>query len=165
MKNTNLETYGNNFPSPKIKRILVPLYTQENPALQAGIKYFFPENPAIDRSSIIGIEANIVLETRGGGNPIAGDIADQINNITRQSIADTLYLVFFDENNAELFYNVPLRSLFTIDPLSTSLTKLQKRIKPFMGKIKSRSCYAYWPSNVTAPAYQNINISLSFYYN
>ena len=45
MKNTNLETYGNNYPTDKIKRIQVPLFTQENNTLQSGLKYFFPENP------------------------------------------------------------------------------------------------------------------------
>jgi hypothetical protein len=160
MRNTNLETYGNNFPSPKIKRILVPLFTQENPFIQSGLKYFFPENPAIDKGFIVGIEANI-----SDSATIVGDIRDNLNNITKQDIANSLFLVFFDEKNQELFYNIPLRSLFTIDPLSVSPFKLQKRIKPFMGKIKSRSCYAYFPANATIPALKNINISLTFFYN
>lgn len=160
MKNTIEETFGNNYESAKIKRILIPLFTQENNSLQAGIKYFFPENPEIDRKRIVGIEANI---RRNVG--IAGDILDGITNIVLQGQADSLYLVFYNENNEELFYNIPLRSLFTIDPASSDPVKLQKRIKPFNAKIKTRSCYAYWPANAPAPAVQNIYISLSIYYN
>jgi len=160
MKNTNLETFGNNYPTPKIKRILIPLFTAENPSIQSGLKYFFPENPIIDKKTIVGIEANIQIESG-----IAGDIRDAINSIVRQGVADSLFLVFYNENNEEIFYNVPLRSLFTIDPLSSNPNKLQKRIKPFTGKIKSRSCYAYFPANATIPPIEKINISLTFFYN
>lgn len=160
MKNTHLETYGNNYPAPRIKRILVPLYTQENPSIQAGLKYFFPENPAIDKGNIIGIEANI--KPNGG---VAGDLNDEINAINNQGLANSLFLVFYDENNQEIFYNVPLRSLFTINPASGDPVKLQKRIKPFTGKIKSRSCYAYFPANAQVPVQQKLNISLTFFYN
>lgn len=160
MKNTHLETYGNNYPAPKIRRILVPLYTQENPLIQPGLKYFFPENPAIDKGSIIGIEANV--QPTGG---VAGDIDDALNNIIAQGVANLLFLVFYDENNQEIFYNLPVRSLFTIDPASASPVKLQKRIKPFTGKIKSRSCYAYFPANAIVPLTQKLNISLTFFYN
>jgi hypothetical protein len=164
MKNTNLETYGNNYPAPKIKRILVPLFTQENPTITEGLKYFFPENPEIDKSTILGMEANIVGETRGGLN-IPGDISDTVNKLVRQTLADELYLVIFDNNNQELFYNFPVRSLFTIDPTNTTTNKLIKRIKPLTGKIKTRSCYVYCPANITIPPFTNLYLSLTLYYN
>lgn len=164
MKNTNLETYGNNFPAPKIKRILVPLFTQENPAITEGLKYFFPENPAIDKGEILGMEANIVGETRAGSNT-PGDISDSITKLVRQGLADDLYLVMYDSNNQELFYNFPVRSLFPIDPTNTTTNKLIKRIKPLTAKIKTRSCYVYCPANITIPATRNLYLSLTFYYN
>jgi hypothetical protein len=164
MKNTNLETYGNNYPAPKIKRILVPLFTQENPTITEGLKYFFPENPAIDKGQIIGLEANLVPETRGLLN-IPGDITDTVNKLVRQTLADDLYLVIYGSNNEELFYNFPVRSLFPIDPANTTTNKLIKRIKPLTAKIKTRSCYVYCPANITIPALTNLYLSLTFYYN
>ena len=164
MKNTNLQTYGNNYPAPKIKRILIPLFTQENPTITEGLKYFFPENPAIDRANIIGLEANIVGETRGGLN-IPGDISDSITKLVRQTLADDLYLVIYGSNNEELFYNFPVRSLFPIDPTNTTTNKLIKRIKPLTGKIKTRSSYVYCPANIAIPAFTNLYLSLTFFYN
>jgi hypothetical protein len=159
MKNTIVETYGNNYPAPKIKRILVPLFTQDNPLIIPGLKYFFPENPAIDKGNIVGIEANIV--SNGG---VDGDIDDAINEIIIQGVGNLLFLVFYNENNEEIYYNLPVRSLFPFDPASPP-NKLIKRIKPFTGKIKSRSCYAYFPANAVVPLQPNLNISLTFFYN
>jgi hypothetical protein len=164
MKNTIQETYGNNYPSAKIKRILVPLFTQENPIITEGLKYFFPENPEIDRLNIIGMEVNLVPETRGGLN-IPGDITSTEFNLVRQKLADSLYLVMYNSNNEELFYNLPVRSLFTIDPANTTTNKLIKRIKPILAKIKTRSCYCYCPANITIPNYNRIYLSLTFFYN
>lgn len=164
MKNTNLETYGNNYQSLKIKRILVPLFTQENPVITEGLKYFFPENPEIDRLNIVGMEANLVPEIRGGLN-IPGDIVPTGISYVRQSLADDLYLVIYGANNEELFFNLPVRSLFTIDPANLTTNKLIKRIKPITAKIKTRSCYCYCPANISIPAYNKIYLSLTFYYN
>jgi hypothetical protein len=162
MKNTMQKTYGNNYPTNKIKRIEIPLFTQDNTAIQSGIKYFFPENPVIDKSNIVGIEANIRTI-----NFINGDISNQTKNIIDQVTAKFVYLTFYDQNNEEIFYNVPVRSLFTINENNILITTqtLQKRIKPFQGKIKTRNCYAYVPANVTAPGFNNIYLSLTFYYN
>jgi hypothetical protein len=135
MKNTNLETYGNNYQSEKIKRILIPLFTQENSFIQEGLKYFFPENPEIDRNNIVGMEANLVAELRGGVN-VPGDIESSQFKLVRQSLADDLYMVIYNSNNEEIFYNFPVRSLFPVDPANTTTNKLIKRIKPLTAKIR-----------------------------
>ena len=159
MKNTNLETYGNNYPTNKIKRIEIPLFTQENAQLQTGVKYFFPENPTIDQNEILGIEANIRFLAF-----INPDIADQTKVQLDQTTAEYLYLVFYNSNNEEIYYNLPVRSLFTVNQPLEITPKLQKRIKPFQSRIKTRSCYAYVPANVPAPAFNNVFLSLTFFY-
>ena len=161
MKKTTLETYGNNFPTDKIKRIEIPLFTQTNNAIQTGVKYFFPENPVIDDNEILGIEANIRTI-----NFINGDIADQTKNIVDQLSAKFIYLTFYNLNSEEIFYNLPLRSFFTINENNITITTqtLQKRIKPFQGRIKTRQCFAIVPANITIPAFNNIFLSLSFFY-
>lgn len=162
MKNTLVETYGNNVQSKHIQRILIPLFTQENPLTVPGQKYFFPENPVIDRANVVGIEAHLVFTP----TIALGDIRDSRINIVRQSEAREIYLVLYNENNEEILYNFPLRSLFTYMPLgSIPAGTKSKRIKPITCKLKTRSCYAYIPAN---GALQNINnqyISLTIYYN
>jgi hypothetical protein len=162
MKSTTEETFGNNYPSNKIKRILIPLFTQENSAPVPGLKYFFPENPEIDRYNIVGIEANLTL------TPLVaiGDIRDSLNNIISQEIAKTIYLVLYDQDNSEIFFNFPLRSLFTFMPLGfVPTTRLTKRIKPISCRLKTRSCYAYIPANALPEDANKLYISLSIYYN
>jgi hypothetical protein len=162
MKNTQEETLGNNIPSKHIKRILIPLFTQENPLAVPGLKYFFPENPHIDRAKVVGMEAHLQFS-----NALAlGDIRDSLNNISTQSFARQIYLVLYNENNEEIFYNFPLRSLFTFMPLGSIPTgTISKRIKPITCKLKTRSCYAYIPANGQAQTINKIYISLSIYYN
>jgi hypothetical protein len=162
MKDTHVETYGNNVPSKHIKRILIPLFTQENSAPIPGLKYFFPENPQIDKKDIVGIEAHLTL------TPLVaiGDVRDSLNNIISQEIGKTIYLVLYDQDNSEIFYNFPLRSLFTFMPLGfVPATRLTKRIKPIACKLKTRSCYAYIPANALPEDANKLYISLSIYYN
>lgn len=160
MKNTIRETLGNNIESAKIKRILIPLFTQENPLSIPGLKYFFPENPEIDRFNIVGIEANIVRQP----TLAEGDIKDGNKEIITQATARQIYLCLYNNKNEEIFYNLPLRSLFTYAPASTGFL-ITKRIKPISCKLKTRSCYAYIPANGSPSTIDYQYISLSIYYN
>ena len=160
MKNTIQETYGNNNTSKKIRRIIIPLFTQENKQATPGLKYFFPENPEIDRNNITGIEAHI----RSAAVIGTGDISDSLNNIVDQFNASDIYICLYNQQNEEIFYNLPLRSLFTITPFNLT-NNLTKRIKPFMCKLKTRSCFAYIPANSPQTYPDNLFISLTFFYN
>jgi len=139
---------------------MIPLFTSENQTTVPGIKYFFPENPEIDRYNIVGMEAHIV-RTPAKAN---GDIKDSINDIVTQAQARFIYLCLYNNNNEELYWNLPLRSLFTYAPFSTGFN-ITKRIKPISCKIKTRSCYAFIPANINVGTPQNQYISLSIYYN
>ena len=152
--------YGNNIETSKIRRILIPLFTQNNPSIQPGLKYFFPENPEIDNKNIVGIEAHIVTTPALA----KGDIKAGQFDIIRQGEAKSIYLNFFNSKNEELFSNVPLRSLFTYSPFVPGV-KITKRIKPFFGKIKTRSCYAFVPGNSPAFLTNNVYLYISFFYN
>ena len=140
---------------------MIPLFTNENPGAVPGIKYFFPENPAIDKVDILGMEAHMVTRA----NLALGDIKDVINPIISQDAARNVYLCLYNNNNEEIYYNLPLRSLFTYAQFAGQNT-LSKRIKPITCKLKTRSCYAYLPANLpVGPNFQNVFISITFYYN
>lgn len=150
--------FGNNIQTSKIRRILVPLFTQDNPSIQNGLKYFFPEDPEIDNKNIVGVEAHLV----SGFGLIQGDIKAGEFNILPQSSASYVYLNFFDNKNQEIYANMPLRSLFTNGVFTTGITK---RIKPLFGKIKTRLCYAYIPGNAPSFATNRNYLYISFFYN
>ena len=124
--------FGNNIQTSKIRRILVPLFTQDNPTIQNGLKYFFPDDPEIDNKNIVGVEAHLVT-TPGF---IDGDIAAGEFNIIPQAEGSNVYLNFYSNKNEEIFANMPLRSLFTNGLFGTGITK---RIKPLFGKIKTKA--------------------------
>jgi len=160
MRNTNLETYGNNYSSNKFRRIIIPLFTQENPLAVPGVKYFFPENPTIDQYNIVGMEAHIVRQP----TLAEGDIKDGIIDIVTQASARNIYLNLYNDKNEETYFNLPLRSLFTYAPFATGF-RITKRIKPITTRLKTRSCFAYIPANIVGSALENQYISLTIYYN
>ena len=139
---------------------MIPLFTQENPLAVPGVKYFFPENPEIDKYNIVGMEANIVRQP----TLAEGDIKDGILDIVTQASARDIYLCLYNQSNEEIFYNLPLRSLFTYAPFATGF-RITKRIKPISCKLKTRSCFAYIPANISGSALDNQYISLTIYYN
>ena len=150
--------FGNNIQTSKIRRILVPLFTQDNPTIQNGLKYFFPDDPEIDNKNIVGVEAHLVT-TPGF---IDGDIAAGEFNIIPQAEGGNVYLNFYSNKNEEIFANMPLRSLFTNGLFGTGITK---RIKPLFGKIKTRSCFAYVPGNAPGFLTNRNYLYISFFYN
>jgi len=149
---------GNNIKSEHIFRTSIPLFkNDEAPGASGwpGVKYFFPELPQIDNKFIVGIEANLSTQSS-----LIGDIPRNIlpyQYVTKQD-AQYIFLTFYDQDGSEKFSNVPLFSLFPNNGGT------QKRVHPFIGKIKTRSCYAILPANVLE-LQDKYYISLTFYYN
>jgi hypothetical protein len=136
--------YGNNIESTVIKKIRVPLFDAVGKTLP-GVRYYFPENPTIDNSLIVGIEAHL------NGVDIQQSDAMTIGK------AQELYVSFYSQDKEEIFYNVPLVSLF-----GDVLTFKKNRIKPYLNRLKSRMCYVYNPANST-PVVQDLYVDLTFY--
>jgi hypothetical protein len=150
---------GNNKQSVKIKRIFVPL-TREGQTNTLTGRYYFPENPELEKKIIVGIECHLA-------NPGA-DIS--INNFPKTSTttpfeenvnsgqADMLYLTLFDENNNEKISNFP------IVPLWNYANKI-KRIHPITGKISTRKSFIEYMSVRPGNPQITLGLSITFYYN
>jgi len=151
--------YGNNYESTYIRHIRIPLFDQQKQTGN-GVRYYFPENPSIDKRTVVGLEAHL----QGSVLPPAssGDLRiDQfgLNNVLPVTIARYIYLGFYSDTDEELFYNVPLVSLFG----KPSVAEPKDRIHPYCGKIKCRKSYAYVPANSPVTLNGQFFIDLTFY--
>lgn len=148
---------GNNKESLQIRKIQIPFF-DELGNTPNGQRFFFPEHPEIDKKTIVGIEAH--LQTFPLGN--RGDFNETFPRINLSvNFAPFVYLCFYNENKEEIFYNVPLISLF--GRLVGAPNSPKQKIKPYTGKIKTRNCYAYIPANAVITVGQNFYINLTFY--
>ena len=148
---------GNNLESLQIRRINVPFFDNLGNTPN-GQRFYFPEHPEIDNKIIVGIEAHIRTVVPGGDR---GDFDQSlIQNNLSANFAPFVYLCFYNENKEEIFYNVPLVSLFG---KLTGIGSPKQKIKPYVGKIKTRNCYAYVPANATITIGQDFYINLTFY--
>lgn len=139
-----LNNYQNNIESTFIRKIRVPLFDQVGKTLP-GQRYYFPEQPEIDKHLIVGIEAHL------------NGVDIQQSNAMTIGKAKELYVAFYNADKEEIFYNVPLTSLF-----GNAQNNTKNRIKPYFGKIKSKMSYVYNPANST-PVTQDLYVDLTFY--
>lgn len=147
--------YGNNIQCSKIQRIVIPFFSDSNGFANPGTKYFFPENPQIDRNEIVGIEAHANI---GAG---LGDLSRPLPQQLGTTATDlrNILFTFVDAESNEIFENVP--ALFLFGRFTFTGSPKQK-INPFTGKIKTKSCYAYIPAN-SGITLKDIYITISFY--
>lgn len=147
---------GNNIEAPKVYRVQVPLFTSdEAPGASGfpGVKYFFPELPHIDKGYVLGIEANLSTQSS-----LIGDIPRLTDpqNVTKVN-AKTIFVTIYAGDGSEKFYNIPLFSLFPNNGGT------QKRVHPYVGKIKTRKSFCIIPGN-TIELQDKYYVNLTFYY-
>lgn len=153
---------GNNIQADKFYRVRIPLFDQFGQTVN-GVKYFFPELPAIEKKQIIGIEAHLAT-TNAPFPPNTGDLAGsggQDGKNILSWLAAYVFLTIYDDNNKEIFFNVPLYSLFN----RQTPGQLKKRVKPYSGRIKTRSSYLMIPANSTVSIVGKYVVNLTFFYN
>lgn len=164
-KNTKLHMeLGNNLQADKFYRMRIPLFDEFGNTVN-GVKYFFPENPAIENKKIVGIEAHLATTTGAPPPPInQGDLAGsggQPGKNLLTWLAAYVYVTIYDDKGEEIFYNVPLYSLFN----RQTPGQLTKRVKPYYGKIKTRKSFLMIPANATVSIVGDYVINLTFFYN
>lgn len=146
---------GNNIEALQLIRVVVPMFSDDTGFATAGVKYYFPDFPQLDKRNIVGIECH------AGGGSGNDDLYRPGVNLLGATVTELLniYFVFSDSKNNYLWENVPAVSLF--GQLTFSGSPKQK-IMPFLGKIKTKNCYAYIPAN-TGITFKDINLTLTFY--
>lgn len=148
---------GNNKTAQQIIRISIPFFSETGAGAVAGVKYYFPEHPEIDKKTVVGIELHC-----GGVGGVTG-MPDSTNSKlvqVRPSQVKNIFFVFVDDKGNNIFENVPALSLYTKNVASGN--DFKQSIQPYFGKIKTRACYAYLPAN-TGFALQDAYLNLTFY--
>ncbi len=150
---------GNNKQAQSFQTILIPFFNELGVPATGGYKYFFPEHPEIDNKTVVGIEAHF-----GGPGGVLGEV--DINNskidIIPPLLARSIYISFVDPKDEILFDSVPAISLYTKVQQNPGINDYKQSIQPYLGKIKTRACFAYLPANVVA-TYTNLYFYLTFY--
>jgi len=163
--------YGNNREALKFRKIVIPLIEQNDttypaPAPRAGFKYFFPENPTIDAGYIVGIEAHLSVQNLVF--PSAGDLSDvsTFSGIETANVFDAsvLFVNIIGADLDEKFTNIPLTSLFPLQPsVISNAPKFKKTVHPYFGKIKTRASYIWTPPGpINLP--NNTFVTLTIFY-
>jgi hypothetical protein len=147
--------YGNNIASNKFRRLLVQLKDQ-NGARFPGMKYFLPDDPEIDRYFITGIEVHLGSDIVNDGDL---NVINDPRPITPADAAQ-MYLTIYSPDNSEKNYNIPLLSIFP--GINYTATGIRKTVKPYYGKIKTKSSYITIPAN--ALGISEDFVYLTFYY-
>jgi len=163
--------YGNNLTALKAQKINVLMVAQDEttvpfPPPYSGKKYFFPDTPSIDAGYIVGIEAH--LKQAASGPTLAGDLRDVVSagdsfntNFSTNS-SKYLFLNIYGNDGDLKHTNIPLSSLFPLQPGLFKPAIFKKTVKPYWGKIKTRNSYVWLPPGFT-PIGQ-VLVSLTFFY-
>jgi len=154
---------GSNYTADKIFRIRVPLYTDDS-ITPNGVRFYFPDTPAIDKEYIKGIEAHLAPNVITGD---PGDLVDRrlysgVNSKTLLAdLAKYVYVTISGFDLEEKNYYVPLTSLFNLQTTGIVTTK---RVKSYFGKIKTRNSYLIIPANSPVTIVGNSDVNITFYY-
>lgn len=146
---------GNNIEALQILRVTFPFFSEDTLEASAGTKYYFPEFPQIDKRTIVGIECH------AGGGAGKEDLyrpGVKLTGSTVQELQNILF-VFKNHKGDTIFENVPAISLFGKFTFTGSP---KQKIMPFLGRIKTKNCYAYIPAN-TGITFKEIYLTLTFY--
>ena len=146
---------GNNQKTDKVKRILVSI------SGTSGGKIFLPENPEIERFTIVGISASLSAGTFGDisrntpytdGNRVVRIITDSGN------IASRSFLTLYGQDNTIMLDNFPILALYN------RASATNNRIYPISGKISTRNSFINIPGRLALAAGISETFYLNFFY-
>ena len=157
--------YGNNIQATGFERVNILMQdanTATSTTIIPGKRYFFPENPVLEKKTIVGIEAH---GRQLAPTSLSGDLNDlsNLNGASNQisSQFQYFYLTIYDKKGFLKFDNLPLNSLL-IDKGGLTIG-LIKRIKPYYGSIDFSKSFIYIPANLVVSLPISY-IPLTFYY-
>jgi hypothetical protein len=106
---------GNNAKSSKFKRVYVPLTRDNTLTSPFGGRYYFPEDPELERKTITGIQIHL-----GGAG--VGDISQDNSKILLGTISENIievnplnkvsFLTLYADDGSEKLSNFPIYGLF-----------------------------------------------------
>lgn len=153
--------YGNNIQATGAERVNVQLIDQSDPAAAfviPGKRYFFPENPFLEKKNIVGIECHLK------GFPFLGAAADTtIDGLVEIGSAPDFFITLYDQKGFIKFENIPLASLFPFQPVGNIVQPYSKKVHQYMGKLDFSKSYIYIAANNLVAPFR-ATVALTFYY-
>ena len=146
---------GNNQTTNKVKRILVPITGS------ATGRYFLPEDPEIERFTIVGISASLSAGTLGdiSRNTPYTDVNNLIKIVTDSgSLAKRSFLTLYSNDKTILLDSFPIVALFNRNSATNN------RIYPITGKISTRNSYIFIPGRIAGISGTTETFYLNFFY-
>jgi hypothetical protein len=146
---------GNNQTTNKVKRILIPIT-----GTAAG-RYFLPEDPEIERYTIVGVSASLsapTLEDISRNTPYTE--GNNVVKIVRENggLVKRSFLTLYSNDKTILLDNFPIKALFNRNSATNN------RIYPITGKISTRNSYISIPGRIVFAAGEAETFYLNFYY-
>jgi hypothetical protein len=146
---------GNNQTTNKVKRFLIPIT-----GTAAG-RYFLPDDPEIERFTIVGVSASLSAPTLGDisrdtpytdGNDLVKIVRENSN------IAERSFLTLYSSDKTILLDNFPIKPLFNRNSATNN------RIYPITGKISTRNSYISIPGRLAIILGTAETFYLNFFY-
>jgi len=123
---------GNNQTTNKVKRILVTI------SGNASGRYFLPEDPEIEKYTIVGVSVSLSAPALGDISRITpyAEGSDVLRIVTENSaIARRAKLTLYSDDKSILLNDFPIKPLFNRNSATNN------RIYPITGKISTRNSY------------------------
>ena len=146
---------GNNQTTNKVKRILVPVTGS------AAGRYFLPEDPEIERYTIVGVSVSLSAPTLSDISRITPytEGTDLVRIVRENSaIAERSFLTLYSSDKTILLDNFPIKALFNRNSATNN------RIYPITGKISTRNSYISISGRIALIAGTAETFDLNFFY-
>lgn len=148
---------GNNKKSVKFRRIFVPFQRDNDLSSPISGRYYFPDNPDLEKKNIVGIQIHfggqdISIQNRTilGGVP-------SVNIGNWSGFSQSCFLTLYSDTNEEKLLNFPVASLYNAD---TNFS----RIMPINGKVKIAQSYISTPLVASGITTAVIGFSVTFFH-
>lgn len=146
---------GNNQTTNKAKRILVPVTGS------AAGRYFLPDDPEIERYTIVGVSVSLSAPTLSDISRITPytEGTDLVRIVRENSaIAERSFLTLYSSDKTILLDNFPIKALFNRNSATNN------RIYPITGKISTRNSYISISGRIALIAGTAETFYLNFFY-
>lgn len=148
---------GNNSKAVKFKRIFVPFQRDNDLGSPITGRYYFPENPDLEKKNIVGIQIHfggqdISIQNRTilGGVP-------SFNIGSWSGFSQLCFLTLYSDTNEEKLLNFPVSGLYNASAKFS-------RILPINGKIKIAQSYISTPAVAAAVPTAIVGFSITFFH-
>jgi hypothetical protein len=149
---------GNNAKSAKFRRIFVPFARDNNLNSIITGRYFFPENPELERKNITGIQIHFGDEDISINNSTILQGVPTANLGSWSGAANLSFLTLYTDEGDEKLSNFPAYGLYNQG------TGFQ-RINIIPGKINIPKSYIYFVGTAAAITTSIVGFSITFFYN